>query len=246
MHKNTKNNFSNLDKLSHEIYSDNKFARKYSENIETNLINSFYEKPTTISLLNIVEGMKVLDAGCGSGVYTEWLIQKGADVTAVDYSKEMLSIAKEKNLPAKFIEANLNYPLDFFEDEKFDLILCPLVIHYIKDLNLLFSEFNRILKPSGIFVFSTHHPFLDQKIHPETNYYKTELIEDRWTSYNVLMKTFKRPLSEIFRLLKINGFRTEDLLEPLPPEIMKENDPDLYYDIISLPRFIFLKAVKIY
>lgn len=243
--KNTKNNFSNLDKLSHEIYNDRKFARKYSEFTERNSINSVYEKPVTLSLLEITSKMKVLDAGCGSGIYTEWLTERGADVTGLDYSSELLSIAKEKNLPAKFIEANLNYPLDFFVDEEFDLVLSALVIHYIKDLNLLFSEFNRILKPGGVFVFSTHHPFLDFKHHPETNYYDTNIIEDRWRSYNVYMKTFRRPFSELFRLLKLNGFRTEDLLEPIPPEIMRETDPELYQEILTTPRFVFFKALKI-
>lgn len=245
MIKNTKNIISNPDKLSHEIYSDRNFADKYSNMIEANSINALYERPATMSLVEVSKGMKVLDAGCGPGVYSEWLFDKGAEVTAIDYSDEMLKIAQGKGINARFIKANMNYPLDFLNDGEFDLVLSSLTIHYIKDWRILFSEFNRVLKMNGVLVFSTHHPFQDYRLHPGSRYFDTEIIEDLWPSFDVKMKVFRRPLGEIFNSLRIADFKTDVVLEPGPPENIKDSFPDLYDSISEMPNFIFFRAIKI-
>ncbi|MEZ4822472.1 MAG: methyltransferase domain-containing protein [Ignavibacteria bacterium] len=53
----------------------------------------------------------------------------------------------------RVIKANLNSYLDFLEDEEFDIILSSMVIHYIKDWQILFSEFNRVLKKTAFLFF---------------------------------------------------------------------------------------------
>ena len=58
--------------------------------------NAYYERPATISLLGNVAGLRVLDAGCGPGALTEWLVEHGAAVNAVDVSPEMVRIARER------------------------------------------------------------------------------------------------------------------------------------------------------
>ncbi|MEZ4690383.1 MAG: methyltransferase domain-containing protein [Ignavibacteria bacterium] len=91
MTKNTKNKIPNLDTLSLDIYNDKEFARSYSNKIEYNSHNALYERPATLSLLPEVMNTKILDAGCGPGNYAELLADKGAKVTAIDYSDEMIS-----------------------------------------------------------------------------------------------------------------------------------------------------------
>ncbi len=55
-----------------------KLAHAYAEMIDTKPHNAYLERPTTLSLLPDVEGKRVLDAGCGPGVYAEWLVERGA------------------------------------------------------------------------------------------------------------------------------------------------------------------------
>ena len=245
MDKNTKNKISNLDNLSLEIYNDKNFVKSYSDRIEYNSHNFMYERPATMSLIKISNGMKVLDAGCGPGVYSEWLAGKGAEVTSIDYSDEMIRLTKEKAVNARIIKANLNNPLDFLNDGEFDLVLSSMVIHYIKDWQSLFSEFNRVLKVNGELVFSTHHPFMDFSFHSGGNYYNTELIEDEWPAYDIRMKFFRRPLSEIFRVLKETDFYLDEVLEPLPTEECREKYPDTFEILSTKPWFIFFKVIKI-
>ncbi len=124
------------------------------------------------------------------------------------------------------------------------MILCSMVIHYIKDWQVLFSEFNRVLKKDGLLVFSTHHPFSDFTNHKDGNYFETELIKDEWSSYNITMSYYRRPLSDIFSVLKECDFRTEDVLEPQPLDECREKFPDAYKILSTKPWFICFKAIK--
>lgn len=59
-----------------------KLAERYAALIDTKAENAYYERPATLSLLPDVKGKRVLDAGCGSGLYSEWLLDHGAEVEA--------------------------------------------------------------------------------------------------------------------------------------------------------------------
>ncbi|MCW4048215.1 MAG: class I SAM-dependent methyltransferase, partial [Candidatus Bathyarchaeota archaeon] len=59
-----------------------KLAASYAEMVDTKPHNAYLERPTTISLLPDVWDKQVLDAGCGSGSLTMWLLEHGAQVTA--------------------------------------------------------------------------------------------------------------------------------------------------------------------
>lgn len=52
--------------------------------------NELYERPAILELLGNVQGLSILDAGCGSGVLTERLIARGATVAGIDGSKSMV------------------------------------------------------------------------------------------------------------------------------------------------------------
>jgi ubiquinone/menaquinone biosynthesis C-methylase UbiE len=245
VNKNTKNKIPNLDTLSLEVYNDKEFAESYSRKIEYNSHNALYERPAMLSLLPEVKGKKILDAGCGPGKYAELLVSKGAIVTGIDYSNEMISLTKEKlGDNAKIFNANLNFALDFLEDEEFDVVLSSMVIHYIKDWRLLFSEFNRVLKKKGVFVFSTDHPFAEFYNHSEGNYFETELLKEKWTGYGIEMKYFRRPLSEIFRTLRECDFKFDKLLEPQPVEECREKFPDTYSTLSTKPWIILFRVIK--
>ena len=57
-------------------------AEAYAAHIDTKPHNAYYERPATLSLFPDVKGKRVLDAGCGPGVYAEWLAHRGASSTA--------------------------------------------------------------------------------------------------------------------------------------------------------------------
>lgn len=119
-----------------------------------------------------------------------------------------------------------------------------MVIHYLKDLRNLFSEFNRVLKTGGVLIFSTSHPATDFMHHPDGNYFDTEFISEPWPSYNIEMKSFRRPLGDIFKILKECDFRIDEVLEPQPVEECKEKFPDAYLTLSTKPWFICFRVIK--
>ena len=79
-----------LNEKSISFDSYEKMAEYYFEYVDTKPFNAYYERPATLSLLPSVTGKKVLDAGCAAGWYSEWLIEKGANVIALDFSPSMI------------------------------------------------------------------------------------------------------------------------------------------------------------
>jgi SAM-dependent methyltransferase len=218
-------------------------ARKYAETVDTRPWNAYYERPATISLLPSLMNAKVLDAGCGSGWYAEYLLSRGATVTAFDFNLEFVTITQSRvGARARVLQADLASPLNFAEDGEFDVVICALVLHYLKDWRPTLLEFHRILKPHGSLVFSTHHPFMDWRLFNKEDYFAIELLEDEWDIGKVSF--YRRPLTTISQDLDSAGFFIERLLEPQPTEGFRRVDPEGYERLTKNPWFLFVRARK--
>ena len=232
--------------LAQEAYE--KLAEAISARIDTKPHNAYYERPATLSLLPDVNGLRVLDAGCGPGVYAEILVGMGAEVVAVDASPKMVSLARARlGARAELIQASLEEPLEFLADERFDVVISPLVMDYVFDWGVTFSEFYRVLKQGGIFVFSMEHPMLKYEDHRQTSdYFATERVEYTWRGFGqpVSVPSYRRPFQDVFNPLAEVGFRLERVLEPLPTEAFKAADPEGYAELICEPAFMCIRAVK--
>ncbi|MBI5056679.1 MAG: class I SAM-dependent methyltransferase [Nitrospirae bacterium] len=95
---------------------------------------------------------KVLDVGCGTGLYWPVLAKYCEQIIGLDYSASMISEAKRlieaKGL--KNIEARVQSGEDIdMPDESVDTILCMDVLHHIPDIKRSIFHFNRVLKHGG-------------------------------------------------------------------------------------------------
>ncbi|WP_257347072.1 class I SAM-dependent methyltransferase [Pseudalkalibacillus decolorationis] len=224
-----------------------KLADYYFRNVDEKPANADYERPGTLSLLPDVDGLRVLDAGCGTGWYTKWLDDKGAKVTSIDFSPNMIELTKQRvGEEAVVFQANLSEPIPQISSNSFDLVVSPLTLHYIKNWEIPFSEFNRVLRDKGRLVFSVHHPFMDFTQFNRDNYFATELLEDTWNvqGEEVTVHFYRRPLSEIIKPLYLNGFVIEKIIEPMPTETYREKAPESYNKLSKKPQFLFIRAQK--
>ena len=101
-----------------------------------------------------------MEIGCGTGKNTEWLLTKGHKITAVDLSEEMLSIARKK-IPTnnvQFLKVDINQDWAF-TTEKFDLIVCSLVLEHIENIDCIFKLISEHLTKNGIVYIGELHPF---------------------------------------------------------------------------------------
>lgn len=236
-----------VNKNSVSLDSYEKMAEYYFTFVDTKPFNAYYERPATLSLLPAVKGKSVLDAGCAAGWYTNWLVEEGANVTALDFSPNMIEMTKRRvGSRAKVLRADLNEPLDFIADNSTDIVLSSLTLHYLKEWNAVMAEFARIIKQDGTLVFSVHHPFMDFHYFHRNNYFLTELLEDEWTTNKEKVKVqfYRRPLCKIISPVIQAGFLIEELAEPMPTERFKELQPKAYEKLTRNPHFLFIRARK--
>jgi putative AdoMet-dependent methyltransferase len=95
---------------------------------------------------------KVLDLGFGTGTLTHRLYQDGAKIYGIDFSTNMLNLAKEKMPYGHFIKADLAHGLPHeILNEKFDFIISTYAIHHLVGDNKvnLIAELKDLLIPGG-------------------------------------------------------------------------------------------------
>jgi SAM-dependent methyltransferase len=222
-------------------------AETYASRIDTKPHNAYYERPATLSLLPEVKGKRVLDAGCGPGVYVEWLADHGAEVVGLDVSPKMVELAKKRaGAKAAILQADLGQPLSFFQNAVFDIILSALALNYIGDWFGVFREFYRILTQPGYIIFSVAHPFADFLLYKTENYFQTELVEMEWTGFGIPVRvpTYRRPLQAVLNPLLEAGFMLDRILEPIPTDQFKQADPKDYEELFRQPGFLCIRAAK--
>lgn len=221
-----------------------RFARPYSNDVEHNAFNALYERPESLRLMGDVAGLKVLDAGCGSGAHSAALMARGAIVTGIDKSSGMLALARERLSSAtELFEADLSAALPF-ADGAFDRVLAALVLHYIEDWSLPLSEFRRVLPPGGKLVISTYHPFCDHLLAGGHDYFGTFQLDDRWEKGGEIMEMryWRRPLHAMTAALSAAGFTIDAITEPLPLPEARERFPADYKLLSTQPQFLFFAA----
>lgn len=136
--------------------------------------------------LTTIETKNILDIGAGTGLLTEKIIQRypQAQVFALDLSESMLKIAKPRLTKNRFaalgntvnrflntcrLTKTLNqtpaatlinadtYQLPF-ADGSIDLIVSNLMLQWCDDLDTVFAEFRRVLRPEGLIMFTSFGP----------------------------------------------------------------------------------------
>lgn len=226
-----------------------KLADAYSEIAPDKEYNAYYDRPAMLSLLDEgLAGQQILDAGCGPGIYSEILLKKGAEVTGIDVSENMIKHAQTRNGGlGRFIVANMEEPLGMFQDQEFDGVLSALAISYVKDISVLFQEFQRILKPGGWFCFSTEHPFFSYGYFKLDNYFETQAVSCQWKGFTnepITMNSYYHSLSCITDALLNNGFVIERILEAKPVTEFEQKHPRAYAERLKFPSFIHFRARK--
>lgn len=119
----------------------NKLAKTYdlSRTADMDTLNHF-EKEVPL------EGKVILDYGCGTGNFAHAIgLLTGASAYGVDPSEEMLKRALEKGIDAR----KGDHTAIPYDDCFFDFIYMINVIHHVPNLNSMFSELRRVLKPDG-------------------------------------------------------------------------------------------------
>ncbi len=234
----------------------NKFGKEYHKNRsdpKKNFYVDYLEKPTWNKLLkNNIRNKKVLDLGCGSGIFTKTLLKHGGKVIGIDLSKELIEIAKKEIPKTEFYVGDMQkLP---FKSGKFDIVASNLVLHYLKNWNFVFKEVSRVLKKKGIFLFYTNHPFVGavskKIIGGKTKFILNGYFNDHKRVYWDMLPgekihLYRHTFEEISSSLYKSGFVIEQIIEPKPPKSSMKADKKDYTKANNHPVGLAIKARKI-
>ena len=105
---------------------------------------------------NYLEGLSILDIGCGGGLISEPMSRLGAKVTGIDASEKNINIAK---LHSKKSGLNINYinasPEMLTDKIKFDIILNLEIVEHVDNVNLYIESCYKLLKKNGLMFTAT-------------------------------------------------------------------------------------------
>ncbi|MDR1541380.1 MAG: class I SAM-dependent methyltransferase [Clostridiales bacterium] len=231
----------------HEFFYSKIGEDRFFEEADCKPFNMFFERPAMISMFPDLKGKTALDAGCAAGWFSDYMFKRGADVTAVDLSDNMLMLCRKRlGDNAKIYKCDLSDGLPFLQDESMDFVLSSLTLDYVKDWNMIMDEFYRILKRGGALLFSAKHPYDAYSSKRIETYYQTLNMEHEYEEYGEKVSVFfyKRPLQDMIMPVINSGFKITSLSEPVPTLEFKEVRPDLYDRYAIRPEYLIVKAVK--
>lgn len=110
--------------------------------------------------IGAVVGGDVVELGCGTGRNTGWLAAQARSLVGVDFSPGMLEKARARAVGerVRFIEQDLRDGLPL-GDESADLVVIMLVLEHVEDVDPVFSECARVLRPGGHLFTCELHPY---------------------------------------------------------------------------------------
>lgn len=223
-------------------YRDN--AADFEGHAATSTYNALYDRPAMLDLLGDVAGLRVLDAGCGPGLYAEELAARGAEVTAFDESPAMVDRARARLGDRADVRVHdLAEPLSWLDDEAFDAAVLALVIHHLDDRVAALRELHRVLRPGGHLVVSTHHPMVDW-LRLGGSYFDVEIVEEVWLGGRWPIRYWRLPLTQTCDEFAAAGFLIERVVEPLPVAAMADADPETYGKLTERPSFVMFRLVR--
>jgi SAM-dependent methyltransferase len=225
-----------------------RLAERFARIADDKLENAYLDRPATLSLLPVLAGKTVVDAGCGAGAYSEEFLSRGAKVTAFDVSPKMVEQARKRlGDAARVLMADFSEPLDFLKDESVDVVVCGLAICYVEDPGFAYAEFYRALKSGGHLVVSIGHPWNEMKFSKTGNYFESEVLSLEWRGFGepiVEVSWFRKSLTDILEALFEKGFLLDRFLEPKPVPEGRSKDPETYDRLCRIPGFLCFRALK--
>ena len=106
---------------------------------------------------DLLEGLEILDIGCGGGIASEPLARMGAKLTSIDESKELINVAK---VHAKAMQLNIKYKHSNVENilktkKKYDVVIALELLEHVNNISYFCKILSKLIKPNGLIIIST-------------------------------------------------------------------------------------------
>ena len=184
---------------------------------------------------NYLEGLSILDIGCGGGLISEPMTRLGANVTGIDASEKNINIAK---LHSKKSGLKINYfhasPENLENIKKFDIILNLEIVEHVDNVNLYIRSCYKLLKKNGLMFTATLNrsfiSYIKAIIGAEYILRWLPIGTHDWNKFIKPEELEKFLLDEKFSTLDVKGLK----FNPFLKKWKKTNDLSVNYIISSL------------
>ncbi len=242
-------------KLSYNKIAEAYYKSRKNKNGSSYFYNELLEMPSMIKMLGNLKGKKVLDIGCGPGIYIKKIKKRCKEIKGVDISKECVRIAIEVNPEAEiFLGDAEKLP---FADKEFDAAFASLVFGHLRSWDAALKEIRRVLKNNGIFCFSIYNPVTENLTSSEKTFRDflsaKNYFDERWNKRIWKEELFgieaegvshHKTYSTIVKTIVKNKFEIVDYLDCRPSLIAKKLFPEKYKEALVLPKFCVWKIRK--
>ena len=187
------------------------------------------------SKTNFLNGLNILDIGCGGGLISEPMARLGAKVTGIDASEKNIKVAKIHSEKSKLEINYLNKsPEQLKNEKKFDVILNLEIVEHVENVNFYIRSCYDLLKKDGIMFTATLNRSL-------TSYLKAIIGAEyilRWLPIGTHdWNKFLKP-EELEKILHDEKFHTLDLsgleFNPISNKWKKTQNLSVNYIVSSL------------
>ncbi|WLQ12154.1 class I SAM-dependent methyltransferase [Hahella aquimaris] len=243
--------------MTQNIYDTDSFFEGYSQ-LPRSLkgLDGAPEWASIRALMPPLDNANVADLGCGFGWFCRWAReQSAASVLGVDVSQNMLSKAEEMTSDAHIQYVREDLETLTLPENSFDLVYSSLTLHYIANLQGLFEQAYKSLKPGGWLIFSAEHPIYTAPRRPgwaEDQHKNTlwpinqYLVEGPrttdWLADGVVKQ--HRTLGTYLMMLINAGFTLKHLEEWRPSAEQIEECPELKVEL-ERPMFFIAAAQRV-
>jgi toxoflavin synthase len=201
-------------------------ANNYNEFEQTAITLWRLGYPVVTDLLGNINGKSVLDYGCGTGTFSRFLQSKGASVTGVDVSENMIEVAKTSSSDAIAYYPIFSGGLDFLAGNKFDFVVSNFVLCTVpsrQEISMILDQIYRVLKKKGLFVFMNSN--WDKSNGKEFISFKLDFCEDLVSGHPItaiiksdppiLLHDYFWSIEDYRKMLLKSGFRINVLREDI-------------------------------
>lgn len=148
------------------------------------------------------ENSTILDLGCGSGYITNYLCELNLNAIGIDFSGEMIKIAKKKYPKVKFLTANFMDIENYFQENSVDGLIAIYSLYFIpkEQFENILKSLSKILKNGGKILFVTENGVGE-------NFITTPLMEDNNIKDKLYVNYYSK--EELENILNRNNFSIE-------------------------------------
>lgn len=175
---------------------------------------------------NFEKNSTIIDLGSGSGYITNYLCEKNLNAVGIDFSEEMIKIAKAKYPNVKFLLSDFNNIEDYFKEASVDGLIAIYSLYFIpkEQFNNVLKSLSKVLKDGGKFLFVT-------QIGTGEDFIVTPLMKENNIDGKIYVNYYMK--EELENILENNDFSIESFVTKYDHDEKEISDSGRYIVLVG-------------